>query len=420
MVRFDIVLLGQSQVYRPGSVVEGYVTLELSSPQNVKGVSIVISGKARVKWELMTEFWDPCDTEIVLRENSSRLLGNGRDPQRLTSGRHELPFAFQLPTGLPSSYYNKVNPSCSPLFSKKRKGYIRYSLTATMFRSWKANLHASTVIQVKDIVNTNIPQLSTPLSAQSQSREGSYFCCGSGPITMTVETDRGGYCPGELIAFTVKVENNGNRRIIGVQANLRQKIDYYAKRKSHHESQSVETIWGPGTGPCGEINWSDGAFLIPETTPTISNCRIINISYVLKVQILVAFAKSLSAEIPIVIGTETFQREQPTWDTANPYQAPATNPEFQSVQVQQPGTSTLQPFAIPGPPPINPDFASFPRQPTVATDNYQIPNINTEGTYPPLNTGGDQEMGETAFAPVSNLVTNYTSDQPPSYDSIFN
>ena len=417
MVRFDIVLVGQSQIYRPGSVVEGYVTLELSSPHNayVKGVSIVISGKARVKWELRSESRKPSDTEIVLRENSSQLLGNGRDSQRLTSGRHELPFAFQLPPELPSSYYYKVVPFCC---GRERKGYIRYSLTATMFRSWKSNLHVSKLIQVKDIVNTNIPQLSVPLTTQSQ-REGSCFCCGSGPITMKVVTDRGGYCPGESIAFTVKVQNYGNRRIRGVKANLRQIIDYYAKRKSYHESQSVETIWGSGIGPRGEVNWNDGALLIPETIPTIFNCRIINISYILKVQILVAFANNLSAEIPIVIGTEPFRTGRPTWDTANPYQAPATNPEFQSVQVQQPGTSVLQPFAIPGPPPINPDFASFPRQPTVATDNYQTPNINTEGTYPPLNTGGDREMRETAFAPVSNLVTNYTSDQPPSYNSIF-
>ena len=430
MVRFDIVLLGQSQVYRPGSVVEGYVTLELSSPQNVKGVSIVISGKARVKWELMTEFWDPCDTEIVLRENSSRLLGNGRDPQRLTSGRHELPFAFQLPTGLPSSYYNKVNPSCSPLFSKKRKGYIRYSLTATMFRSWKANLHASTVIQVKDIVNTNIPQLSTPLSAQSQSREGSYFCCGSGPITMTVETDRGGYCPGESISLTVKVENNGNRRIRGVRVTLMQSVDYHGKGRyggrCYHEGQPIKTIWGPGAGPQGEINWNDGMLSIPETTPTISNCALIRLSYTLNVQVLIVLAERLSVEMPIVIGTESFQREQPT---TNVYQPPSAVSEFGS---ERPGTNAFQPSStnpsfqghypygsIPVPPPFNPEFMSCPRQQhNVATDNYQIPNINAENACPPLSTEGNQEKREKGFAPVSDLVTN--SIQPPSYESIFN
>ena len=61
------------------------------------------------------------------------------------------------------------------------------------------------------------------------------------------------------------------------------------------------------------------------------------------------------------------------------------------------------------PPPINPEFMSFPRH-----------QLNAESARPSLNTRNDQEMGETAFAPTSDLVTNYTADQPPSYDSIFN
>ena len=110
------------------------------------------------------------------------MLGNRRDLQRLAAGRCEIPFSFRIPTGLPTSYYHKKS---------NVKGYIRYSLKATMLRPWNINLHATTVIQLKDIVMTNTPQLSTPLSAQCK-RMRSCFCCGSGPITMLVETDKGG------------------------------------------------------------------------------------------------------------------------------------------------------------------------------------------------------------------------------------
>ena len=45
MVKFDIVLVrdndGVEQIYRPGSVVEGYIALELSSPQNIKSEFIL-------------------------------------------------------------------------------------------------------------------------------------------------------------------------------------------------------------------------------------------------------------------------------------------------------------------------------------------------------------------------------------------
>ena len=133
MVKLDIVLITDNdrgkQIYRPGSVVEGYVALEFSSPQNTKGISIVISGKARVKWTgrltRTNEPGNPCDTEIVLSAISRQLLGNGRDSQRLAAGRYELPFSFQLPTGLPSSFYcNVVADFCWNVTSK---GYIRYS-----------------------------------------------------------------------------------------------------------------------------------------------------------------------------------------------------------------------------------------------------------------------------------------------------
>ena len=42
---FSIVLFG-TEVYNPGSLVNGYVVLELSAPRNCKCISIVLSGKA--------------------------------------------------------------------------------------------------------------------------------------------------------------------------------------------------------------------------------------------------------------------------------------------------------------------------------------------------------------------------------------
>ena len=57
------------------------------------------------------------------------------------------------------------------------------------------------------------------------------LCCASGPITITAETDKGGYVPGENIWVTGKVENNSSRRIDDVTIKLVQvgnRIDYVA------------------------------------------------------------------------------------------------------------------------------------------------------------------------------------------------
>ena len=62
MMKFAIVLFrddDQSErIYRPGSNVDGHVVLELSAPQHTKGVSIVLSGKAHVKWSMMNNYND--------------------------------------------------------------------------------------------------------------------------------------------------------------------------------------------------------------------------------------------------------------------------------------------------------------------------------------------------------------------------
>ena len=50
---------------------------------------------------------------------------------------------------------------------------------------------------------------------------------------------------------------------------------------------------------------------------------------------------------------------------------------------------------------------SFPRQ-----------ELNEESVRSSLDAKDDQEKREAAFAPTSDLVTNYASDQPPSYDTI--
>ena len=446
--------------YHPGSVVEGCVVLEISTPRETKDITMVFMGESIVEWENFR------DSEVILNW-IYRLWGNGTNSQQLAAGRYEFVFSFQLPSaGLLTSYeYNNGDT----------KAYIRYSLTATLAlsRLWKSNRHVSVPVTVKNIVNVNTPQLSAPMYITHSRNRRIRFCglsTNGGPIVMSIKTDKGGYCPGESIDIRVNIENNGNRRITAVQASLMQVVKCHAKRVRNSneglhgmggapsrkgekhvrcESQCVSWLEGPGGEPGTKINWIKG-LLIPNITPNISHCRIIELSYILRVKLLVSWANNLCVNIPIAMGNVLRQREQSTLASANILQPSATNSGFMTLQREQSVSNTNN---ILQPPATNTGFLSTQRQPpstnislvptassglmpyqselsvNASTNSQPLatisgstfhprpPTVNPESAQPPVNSDDDdQQIGETRFIPPSDLVTNYTLDQPPPYD----
>ena len=54
------------------------------------------------------------------------------------------------------------------------------------------------------------------------------LCCVSGPLSMTVYTDRGGYCPGESIGVSAVINNNSDNEVISLEIQLIQLTVYIA------------------------------------------------------------------------------------------------------------------------------------------------------------------------------------------------
>ena len=490
---FSIVLFG-TEVYNPGSLIEGYVVLELSAPQNCKCISIVISGKA-----ISGIGSDSTEISLIpIARSGIQLLGNdGRDSQPVGAGRHEFPFSFQLPRSLPSSYEGKLHPAS---FGRTyRIGSISYSLTAVLSRPWSFKRYVVRTITVKDIVRINTEVSSSSWKAHQRTR---------GPVRMWVKTNRGEYYSGESIALTVNVKNDGSGRIVGLQAALMQKVVYYGKERtaslaggpvSQHQTRAplgspliaryydwecISLLKGPGTGPRGHINWNDRILIPVDTVPNISNCKVISLSYILVVETKDTTSYSLSVVVPIVIGSRPFH-EQASMCSTNANRSLASNSGSRPAQTEQLSTNTFHQFgtnqgsmllernyhpgsrneflrdqgevtgshtfqcsprnpssqrerfdtrdppppytarsmsfshfgsSVPQTPATNPEFQ---RQPTVidtSNNANQTHNGNPDGACPPLNTGNNQEMRETAFAPAGDSVTN--SDQPPPYDSL--
>ena len=282
-------------------------------------------------------------------------------------------FKFQLPSGLvlPTSFEGQT-------------GYIRYSLLSRINRSWKFDHTTTRAITVNETVDINTAQLVAPLSSSNE-KTLCCLCCASGPLSLSAKTDRGGCCPGESIAISTEAENHSNKRVTSVRATLKQIVISYARGRSHISGKTIQRIEGPGIASGATSNWSNELLPIPATVPSISSCRVLNLSYVLTVTLGIHRAIDLHVTIPITIGN-----------------VPLQDGESAAVGTSTlPATAPYPPLAAADPyPPLSPPGGSF---------NYST-------AYPPVNIGLDNyTMGETQYAPVYGFVTNYRFAPPQSY-----
>ena len=306
---FDIELIGKYQVYLPGATVEGNVVLEASKVEKVRSIKIVFSGEARTYWTVAVtnattaRVYLYSDTEVLFQNQLLDLLtGDDHEYQVITAGVHRFPFQFKLPIdGCPSSFQSKAIG----------EGSIRYWLTAVIEQPmFKTTIERD--VTINEIVDINKPQLLAPLS---NSNEKTVCClwCASGPISLSITTDRGGYCVGESIGISVKAKNSSKRRVTVVRASLKQKVTLYAKDMTFPhsapaqrvEENVIQRIEGPGIEPGATCSWVNEPLHIPVTaSPTINSCRIVKLSYSLTVTLVFHFAKDLHVRIPLVIGNK--------------------------------------------------------------------------------------------------------------------
>ena len=317
VIKFDVELNNKHHVYIPGATVEGSVVLKLSKLERIRDIKIAFSGEARTFWTVTfssdhsSRIYLYSDTEALLPNNKELHLLSADDEfgQVVTAGVHVFPFLFQLPTDCcPSSFQSKA----------LGEGSIRYWLTATVSQPMaKATiLSLQRDVTVVEAVDVNVPWLIKPLAS---SNEKTVCClwCASGPISLSVTTDRAGYCIGESIGINVEAKNCSNRRVTVVRACLKQKVTLYAKDRTFSHSEPairveeklIQRIEGPGIEVGGSCTWVNKPLLVPVTTiPTINSCRIVKLAYFLTVTLELPYAKDLHVTMPITVGNVPYKQ----------------------------------------------------------------------------------------------------------------
>ena len=308
---FRINLYNANQTYFAGSDIEGNVFLELSKDMiPVKSIKIQFSGTAEVHWSE-----DFGENEKIYRNSEGicrltwTIWTNEDNPRQqaaasvgLSAGRYEFPFKIQIPADL------ALLTSFEGLY-----GVIKYSVIAgiTRTRDTKMKHAIAERITVKDIVDTNVPDLIHLLSNFRQ-REVHTFWHTYGSVSLLMMIDKGGYCPGECITVNVKVENQSTTHIDAMHTSLVQTANYCGQyvnifrrrnEKNRQVRRIVQRIEGGGIPAGNTAHWNNGILPVPVIPPTTDGQHIIKLSYTVDVTLTFHKADNVNMQIPVTIGT---------------------------------------------------------------------------------------------------------------------
>jgi len=298
ITQFSIITsLGKNQAYIAGSLVEGKVIIDLKKPKAINGpIRIVLSGKARVwlgaRVGLPPTISNTHQTRSALQTIFDDMTVNlwstsmgSAENLKLSAGKHEFPFTFQLPTDIPSSYEDGF-------------GYIRYVLIAAMPTS-KLEFTRQKVFQVHEVVRIDTPELINELSDSSQKILCCLWCASA--LTLSVTIDKGGYASGEKIVIK---ESHGYRRITNACAILRRKTTYHFTGSGESNFNYKHIVTTSFNQDADTPNTKIGfLFIPPGTTPSI-NSSILKVSYLVTVTLKfqLPMVNNLTVSIPIIIG----------------------------------------------------------------------------------------------------------------------
>ena len=307
-------------IYYSGYTVSGTViAVNDESPKSYKSIEIRFKGTGHVHWDEIRGYGENTYTvtysseETYLDESltvwdKDTSFGDGKFPV----GSFMFPFSKQLPSNIPASYSGKF-------------GKISYNIEARVVKTsiFKHNTQCEASFEMGSLVYINTPSLLQPQSMEVQ-KTICCLCCASGPVVITANIPRSGYCvQTDAIPLEVIVQN-GSSRVVRVTASICQTITYSA---NGHYKYEVDTITGVSSEQItahNTVTWQPPPLAVPYATPTSAHSSILSITYTLKVEGSISMALNPTIKFPITLGNVPLQQFiQPSIEQL-PVQAEAT------------------------------------------------------------------------------------------------
>lgn len=282
--RLDIKFLDQdTPVYGPGQVVNGQILLECQGDLRFKCISVTLKGFARVygKSGLFGKREKIEAEEVYIRDKKFLRGGMGTGArERLPEGIHEFQFQFQLPcVDLPTSLEHPL-------------GCIRFSVTAELEdgngKSWKS-IKAFTYLSDNPVSHEQFQNESNETNAVIPRSDGT-------KAEVSFSTNRKLYYPGGFISVNSDFENSSEVEVIP-------KIVILQKSRFLDEQTCTEVAHAEGSSIRQNDFWCPVVIPLPLLSPTISNCKLVEVSYEVQVKFEPSLHEEPSITMPIIVGS---------------------------------------------------------------------------------------------------------------------
>ncbi|KAK2869012.1 hypothetical protein Q7C36_000883 [Tachysurus vachellii] len=281
-------------VYRSGEAVNGKVVLELHRQMDIRALKVQSSGVAFAHWleqrgiGVNTLYNDYTSQITYFRKRQHLIVDNG-ETTTLSAGRHEYPFSFQLPEEtLVTSFEGK-------------HGSIRYWVKVKLHRPWHPVKKIKKEFTVIEPIDINTPSLLAP-QAGTKEKMARVWYHNFGQVSVTAKINRKGYTPGEVIPVFAEFDNSTSRPVVP-KAYITQTQTFIARGTMKQKQAVIATLCGDVVGARRRETWHGRAIKIPPVGPSILQCRIIKVEYMLKVCVDIPGPSKLSLELPLVMGT---------------------------------------------------------------------------------------------------------------------
>uniref|UniRef100_A0A3B1ITR6 Arrestin domain containing 2 n=1 Tax=Astyanax mexicanus TaxID=7994 RepID=A0A3B1ITR6_ASTMX len=293
--RFALELDGpEDAVYGSGEPVSGWVVLELRREVRVAALEVFGRGAATAHWlenrsaGVNTAYSD-YTSKITYFRKRQRLIRDNGQLTTLPAGRHEYPFSFQLPEEtLVTSFEGK-------------HGSIRYWVKVKLHRPWCTVKKIKKEFTVIEPIDINTPSLLAPQAGTKEKMARAWYR-NFGQVSITAKIDRKGYTPGEVIPVFAEFDNSTSRSVVP-KAYITQTQTFIARGTMKQKRSVVATLCGDAVGARRRETWHGRAIKIPPVGPSILQCRIIKVEYMLRVCVDVPGTSKLCLELPLVMGT---------------------------------------------------------------------------------------------------------------------
>ena len=384
------------QVYAPGEVVSGVVSLNIMNPVKAHSLTLKIKGKEKCHWSeqrtrnvngQMVSY-----TEQIYGNHSIfevLLVLGSFDPKASFSGAYQFPFSFVLPQGIPGTTSLSYGGATACI-------YYKVKAVLDIAGMLKSDLKFRQPICVHQP-----PLFMSRLSSSYSAPVTVMCCCNKGFVSFNVTAAQNSYTGGQVAALVASIDNQSSKPFKRVLAELQRVIELNAHGHRKVLYNTIAKNSYPGIAAMStDMNRQLQLALPPNLLQTALGYTV-RVYYSLNVRADLSWGSDPTCRLPMVI----FENDMgfggmPAMQviTAPQGYAPAVQP---AVVVNMPG------MVAPPPPLAMGEYTNIQMVPSpmplggAAPPPQMIPPVLPVSTSGPVQVGGPVQTSYVKAGPVS-------------------